>query len=97
MAEGLVREIVRLIVAHEIGGWPEADLLQAADSLSFFETIQPVISKRLAEGTLSAEGARSWFDFQFERVRLEQARELGRPMLQKARAELERELSQAVK
>ena len=97
VAEGLVREIVRLIVAHEIGGWPEADLLQAADSLSFFETIQPVISKRLAEGTLSAEGARSWFDFQFERVRLEQARELGRPMLQKARAELERELSQAVK
>jgi hypothetical protein len=96
-AEKLVREVVRLIVAHEVGGWPEADLLQAADSLSFLETIQPVISKRLAGGTLTAEGARAWLNFQFERIRLEPAREIGRPMLDKARAELERELSSAVK
>jgi hypothetical protein len=96
-AENLVREVVRLIVAHEVGGWPEADLLQAADSLSFLETIQPVISRRLAGGTLSAEGARAWLDFQFERIRVVRAREIGRPMLHKARAELERELSSAVK
>jgi hypothetical protein len=93
MAENLVREIVRLIVAHEIGGWPEADVLQAADSLSFLETIQPVISKRLADGTIGPAGARAWLDFQFDRVRFERARELGRPMLLKARAELELELS----
>jgi hypothetical protein len=96
LTESLVREVVRLIVAHEVGGWREADLLQAADSLSFLETIQPVISKRLAGGTLSAEGARAWLDFQFERMRLERAREIGRPMLARARAELERELSSAV-
>jgi hypothetical protein len=96
-AESLVREVVRLIVAHEVGGWPQADVLQAADSLSFLETIQPVISKRIAAGTLSAEGARAWLDFQFERMRLERAREIGRPVLQKARAELEAELSLAVK
>jgi hypothetical protein len=96
-AERLVRDVVRLIVAHEVGGWPEADLLQAADSLSFLETIQPVISKRLAAGTLSAVGARAWLDFQFERIRLERAREIGRPMLHEARAELERELESAVK
>ncbi|HVS49465.1 MAG TPA: hypothetical protein VHJ99_11230, partial [Candidatus Dormibacteraeota bacterium] len=64
-----------------------------ADSLSFLETIQPVISKHLASGKLNAAGARAWLDFQFERVRLERARELGRPMLEKAKAELERELS----
>jgi hypothetical protein len=86
---------VRLIVAHEVGGWPEADVLQSADSLSFLETIQPVISKRLAEGTLSPEGARAWLDFQFERMRHERARELGGPMLRQAQAELERELSHA--
>ena len=95
VAETQVREIVRLVVAHEIGGWPEADVLQAADSLSFLETIQPVISKRLADGTISPAGARAWLDFQFHRVRLERARELGRPMLLKATAELERELSKS--
>lgn len=94
-AESLVREVVRLIVAHEVGGWPEADVLQAADSLSFLETIQPVISKRLAGGTLSPAGARAWLDFQFDRVKLDRARELGRPILHTARAELERELSHA--
>jgi hypothetical protein len=95
VAESEVREVVRLIVAHEIGGWPEADVLQSADSLSFLETIQPVISKRLADGTLSPPGARAWLDFQFERMKLDRARELGRPMLEQARAELERELSHA--
>jgi hypothetical protein len=95
VAESLVREIVRLIVAHEIGGWPEADVLQAADSLSFLETIQPVISRRLADGTISPAGARAWLDFQFDRVRLERARELGGPMLQESRADLERALSQS--
>ncbi len=92
---GLVRDVVRLIAAHEVGGWPEADALQAADSLSFLETIQPVISKRLAGGTLTPGGARTWLDFQFERIKLERARVLGRPMLQKAQAELEEELSHA--
>jgi hypothetical protein len=94
-AESQVREVVQLIVAHEIGGWPEADVLQSADSLSFLETIQPVMSKRLAGGTLSPAGARAWLDFQFERMKLERARERGRPMLLQARAELERELSHA--
>jgi hypothetical protein len=90
--EGLVREVVRLIVAHEVGGWPEADLLQAADSLSFLETIQPVISKRVADGTLTPEAARRWLDFQFERIRLARARELGRPVHVQAINQLEREL-----
>ena len=36
--EGLVEHVEALIVAHEFGGWPEADLVQAADSLSFLET-----------------------------------------------------------
>src|SRR5262249_32882181 len=29
----LIDEVEQLIVAHETGGWPEADLVQAADSL----------------------------------------------------------------
>src|SRR5688500_11440263 len=30
----LVEEVERLVAVHEEGGWPEADLVQAADSLS---------------------------------------------------------------
>src|SRR5215510_1041581 len=29
----LISEVERLICVHEVGGWPEADLVQAADSL----------------------------------------------------------------
>jgi hypothetical protein len=70
-------------------------VLQAADSLSFLETIQPVISRRLADGTISPAGARAWLDFQFDRLRLERARELGGPILQESRADLERALRQS--
>jgi hypothetical protein len=35
----LVEEVDALIRVHEEGGWREADLLQAADSLSFLETM----------------------------------------------------------
>lgn len=93
--EPLVRSVVRLIVAHEFGGWDEADLVQAADSLSFLETIQPVIVRRMGAGELTAAGARQWLDYQHGRIRLERARTLGVPLLQAAHEALEHELSHA--
>lgn len=93
--EPLVRQVARLIVAHEFGGWGEADLIQAADSLSFLETIQPVIMRRMAAGQLSAAGARQWLDFQHGRIRLERARVAGLALLLAAHESLERELSSA--
>ena len=39
----LVDGVEALIRVHEEGGWPEADLLQAADSLSFLETMVPLV------------------------------------------------------
>jgi kynurenine formamidase len=39
----LARETEALVRVHEDGGWPEADLLQAADSLSFLETMVPLV------------------------------------------------------
>jgi hypothetical protein len=41
--EGLVAEVEGLIRVHEEGGWPDADVLQAADSLSFLETMVPLV------------------------------------------------------
>lgn len=91
--EPLVRSVVRLIVVHEFGGWDEADLLQAADSLSFLETIQPVITRRMAAGELTAAGARQWMDYQHGRIRLERARTLGLPLLRAAHETFQQELS----
>src|SRR4051812_15846700 len=35
--EDLVRKVEELIKVHEFGGWDEADLVQAADSISFLD------------------------------------------------------------
>jgi hypothetical protein len=43
-APELVEDVRRLVAAHEDGGWPEADVLQAADSLSFLEVMVPAIA-----------------------------------------------------
>jgi len=40
----LVEDVRRLVEVHELGGWPEADVLQAADSLSFLETMPPELA-----------------------------------------------------
>ena len=39
--DALADEVAGLVRVHEDGGWPEADLVQAADSLSFLETMVP--------------------------------------------------------
>jgi len=45
----LAGDVRRLVAAHEVGGWPEADVLQAADSLSFLEVMPPAIASWPAE------------------------------------------------
>jgi kynurenine formamidase len=42
-SEDMVRVTAGLVHVHEDGGWPEADLVQAADSLSFLETMVPAV------------------------------------------------------
>jgi hypothetical protein len=46
----LVAPVEELIRMHETGGSPEADLLQAADSLSFLETLQDIACSWVRDG-----------------------------------------------
>ena len=46
----LASEVAGLVRVHEDGGWPEADLVQAADSLSFLETMVPTIIEWVQSG-----------------------------------------------
>ena len=71
---------------HEEGGWPEADLLQAADSLSFLDTLTPLAISWVRSGRATPERAKAKIRSSLDRIdpSLERARELARPMLAEA-------------
>ncbi len=82
----LTAEVERLVRAHEDGGWPEADLVQAADSLSFLE-VNPA-ARWVSEGRASAEAAERKLRWMHDRIRVEKARRLAAPLLERAAGEL---------
>ncbi len=79
----LVEGVDALIRVHEDGGWPEADLLQAADSLSFLDTLTPLVISWVQTGRATRERARAKLRSSLDRIDpgLERGRELARPML----------------
>lgn len=82
----LVREVGDLVAVHESGGWPEADLLQAADSLSFLEVQVDLFLRMVASGRLPHDRAVDKLRFMHERIRVARARELAAPLLDAALA-----------
>ena len=70
--EGLVDEVRRLILVHEDGGWPEADVLQAADSLSFLETLSGVTVAWVRRG-VPLQRAVDKLQFMADRIRVQDA------------------------
>jgi hypothetical protein len=87
----LVEEVERLIRAHEVGGSPEADLLQAADSISFLETLSDVAVSWVRDGVCSPEKAKEKHDWMLERIRVDGARQLALPYHERAIAAIDRE------
>jgi hypothetical protein len=83
-AEPLVAEVDKLIRVHEEGGWREADLLQAADSLSFLETLTWLM-KRWPRANAEAK-----LDASVDRINpsLPRARELAEPLREAAKSAL---------
>lgn len=88
-APDVVDEVDRLVRAHEVGGWPEADLVQAADSLSFFETNVDLFLGFVRSGRFPADDVARKFERTYERIAVPEARALAWPMLLEARAKLE--------
>lgn len=81
-----VEELVRL---HEVGGRPDADLLQAADSISFLDVNGHVVLKWVEDGRATPAQARAKLDYMLDRIRVERAREFALPLYERARARLE--------
>jgi hypothetical protein len=81
--EELVGEVERLIRAHEIGGAPDENLVQAADSISFLETNVDLPARWAAEGTCSFERGVDQHRWMYERIRVPRARELAWPLYER--------------
>jgi Domain of unknown function (DUF4202) len=80
----LVADVERLVRAHETGGAPDENLVQAADSLSFLETNTELVASWYTSGRCNRERARAQVRWMFERIRLPRARELARPLYEEA-------------
>jgi hypothetical protein len=81
--EELVAEVERLIRAHEVGGEPDENLVQAADSISFIETNIDLPARWAAEGKSSFERGVEQHRWMYERIRVPRARELARPLYER--------------
>jgi hypothetical protein len=79
-----VERVEHLIRLHEIGGDADADLLQAADSISFLEVNMDLPYRWVEQGRCDLERASAQHWWMFERIRLPRARELAQPYLERA-------------
>jgi hypothetical protein len=87
---GLMREVERLVLAHETGGADDEDLLQAADSLSFLEVNGELCARWYTDGRCSRERSKEQLTHMFDRIRVARARELARPLHEEALALVDR-------
>lgn len=74
-------EVRRLVTLHEFGGLDGADLVQAADSLSFLETLRDVVVQWVAKGECGVDQARAKHQYMADRIRIKEARTLAEPLL----------------
>jgi kynurenine formamidase len=79
----LAEQVESLVGAHEEGGWPEADVVQAADSLSFLETMVHVLAGWVQSGRAPRARATGKARHSLERISrsLPRAREEAAPLL----------------
>ena len=96
--EDLIAEVASLIRVHEFGGWPDANWVQAADSLSFLDVNIDFFLDRINPSQpkgWTPEWVHAKFDWMYNRIQIPAARMLATPMhkvamekLQKKEAEL---------
>ena len=86
--EELMGDVEELILAHETGGSYEADLVQAADRLSFLETNIDLFLGFVRSGRFSIADVRTKFNHSYHRIRVPDAKVLALPLYEQADARL---------
>ena len=84
-----VAELRRLITLHEFGGLDGADAVQAADSLSFLETLREIVRTWVTSGECSVGQAPAKHQYMADRIRPPEAARLSEPLLERALASLD--------
>ena len=93
-ADAALREEVALLVAaHEEGGWPDADLLQAADSLSYLEVNAAGPACWVRDGRCDVDTARAKLRSMHDRIAVDAAREPAAALIRTAERTLEEALA----
>jgi hypothetical protein len=82
--EALARDVEALVLVHEFGGWPEANLVQAADSVSFLETNIDLFLEFVRSGRYPVKDVAIKFQWMFDRIQVDEARTPARPLLERA-------------
>jgi kynurenine formamidase len=79
----LTEEVEQLVRVHEEGGWPAADIVQAADSLSFLETMVWILGEWIQSGRCTRESSEGKARHSLSRINRElvRAREEAEPLL----------------
>ncbi|NHN90080.1 hypothetical protein [Acetobacter conturbans] len=83
------RRVRALILRHEIGGDPEEDIMQAADSLAFLSTFDWLVVDWVRKGHYDIAGARAKLDWMLARIRVPAALRLALPIYARTVAALE--------
>lgn len=77
----LVEDVRQLILRHELGGDPAADVVQAADSLSRVEINAQLARQWVDDGVCDASQAAGKLQFMFARIRPVDAHQVAEPLL----------------
>ena len=92
--DDLTAEVSRLVAAHEVGGSPDADLLEAADSLSFLEVNATRPAAWVRDGRCDPAEARARLRHMHDRITVQQARGPAARLLEDAEQRLEAALAE---
>jgi len=84
-----IKRVRALILRHEVGGGAEADVLQAADSLSFLEIFDWLTVDWVQRGVLTVDKAHEKLRYSLERIRPPLAVKLALPLYERAVKTLE--------
>lgn len=86
----LLIAVGQLVRMHEVGGTPEANWVQAADSLSFLDVNVDAFLEHVgaARNPLALEYVRAKIDWMYNRIQIPEARELASPLYAKAQQKI---------
>lgn len=87
--EAFIRRVRQLVLRHEVGGNMEEDILQAADSLSWFDTLDWLAYEWSSSGKLSHQKVCDKLDWMLTRIRPAVAMENALGIYRQAIASLE--------